>query len=118
MFRAYWLLRFVFVSHNYVMTSSFRTALLSLTLLAVLASGCHKTGDEALLRAALDDMVEAVEKKESKRVLSHLADHFSGPNEMNRDGARGLMAYHLLRNQNIKVFVAGVRVAVKGQEAD
>jgi hypothetical protein len=89
-----------------------------LAIIALIAMhGCSRTTDEAAIRAALDDMMAAVEAKQPKRLIEYVAPTFQGPDALDRDGVRGIMAYQFVRNGNIKVFLTAVRITVNGQGA-
>jgi ketosteroid isomerase-like protein len=84
--------------------------------LLVLAA-CSKTPDEQLIRNAIDEMEAAVQQRQTKPVLKHLARDFVGPEGMTVRQVRRLMAAHYFRNKNINVVLAGMRVQIMGNDA-
>ena len=78
---------------------------------------CSRTTDEQAIRQALDDMTQAIEMKEPARLLDYVAMNFRGPESMGRGDVRRMMAYQFTRNENIKLFMTGLSIEVKGQQA-
>jgi hypothetical protein len=93
---------------------------LTISLLAIMATmlvACSRSSDESQIRTAIDEMAQAIENRQPKQLLTHLAPSFQGQESIDRDGVRGMMAAQFVRNENIKVFLSGVRIAVNGQLA-
>lgn len=93
-----------------------RALLLIIITFALVA--CDKTPDEEIIRGALGEIETAVQKRETKPVLKHLSNNFSGPEGMTVQQIRQLMAAHYFRNKNIQVVIAGLRIKVTGINAD
>lgn len=83
----------------------------------LLLVACSKTPDEQLIRSAIDDMESAVQQRQIKPVLKHLAQDFIGPEGMTVRQVRQLMAAHYFRNKNINVVLAGMRIQILGNDA-
>ncbi|MEE8387268.1 MAG: hypothetical protein V3R65_01715 [Acidiferrobacterales bacterium] len=91
-------------------------SLLLIVALALIA--CDKTPDEEQIRNVLGEIEAAVQTRQTKPVLKHLAKNFTGPEGMGVHEIRQLMAAHYFRNKNIQVVIAGLRITVNGNDAD
>lgn len=94
-----------------------RTVPLLFALLAVVLAGCERAPDDVRIREAIDDMAAAVERREPKSVLENLAQEFRGPEDIDSRQLRQIMAAQFLRNPNIRVVLAGIRIEVLGIDA-
>jgi hypothetical protein len=98
--------------------TTLRLILPAVSLLAAIGlAGCGKTPDEQLIRNAIDEIETAVQNRQTRPVVKHLADGFRGPQDMNVRQVRQLMAAHYFRNRNINVVLAGVRIEINGIDA-
>ena len=86
-------------------------------LSALWLTGCSKTPDEQLIREAIDQIETAVQNRQTQPVLKRLAEGFRGPQDMNVRQVRQLMAAHYIRNRNINVVLAGMRIQINGIDA-
>lgn len=89
-----------------------------LLIIALALVACDKTPDEEKIRNTLGDIETAVQNRQSRPVLKRLAKNFTGPEGMGIREIRQLMAAHYLRNKNIQVIIAGLRIVVSGNDAD
>jgi hypothetical protein len=80
-------------------------------------AACSKTPDEQLIREAIGEIETAVQQRQTKPVIKHLASNFLGPQDMDVRQVRRLMAAHYFRNQNINVVLAGLRIDINGINA-
>lgn len=79
-----------------------RVLLAGLVLTA--AGACSAPGnDEQAIRQALDELEDAVENKSPGGVTALLAEDFSGPGGMNREGARALAGVLMARHSELGV---------------
>jgi len=91
-----------------------RTAPLLLVLLAL--AGCRGEGPEARIHRAFEAGRRAVEAGDGAGASQLLAPGFSGPDGMDRAGAR-LYLTAVLGRQKVGVTVLGDRLEVQGQRA-
>lgn len=91
-------------------------SLLLIVALALIA--CDKTPDEEKIRNVLSEIEAAVQNRQTRPVLKHLAENFAGHEGMGVREIRQLMAAHYFRNKNIQVVIAGLRITVSGHDAD
>lgn len=52
--------------------------------LAILICACSSTPDETQIQSALDEIFDSVENRKARPILAHLAENFSGPNNMGK----------------------------------
>ena len=83
----------------------------------LLLSACTKTSDETAILTAIDSMVEAIERKESRTFIENLDSDFSDQDDRDVKGVRQLLAYHFFANNKINVFVSNIRISLSGPSA-
>jgi len=81
---------------------------IGLLILLLALGACSQTPDETQIKQQLDEIIDAIEARESRVVLGKLADHFSGPNNQNKRDIHQLMIASFLRYKNIKVIRTGL----------
>jgi phosphoserine phosphatase len=72
--------------------------------------------DEARIRALFEAAARAAEAGRPAEVIEALSERFRGQG-LDRQGAKRLVAWHVLRGEWVSVSVAGVAVAVDGDAA-
>ncbi len=82
-----------------------RKLFLSLFLLAFLLTGCGHDDPRAQLDAAVKQLQDSLEAKNSGAVMEQLHGDFRANGELDRDWARRTMTLMFLRHQQIKVIV-------------
>jgi len=92
-----------------------KVLLLIITLALV---SCEKIPDEEKIRDALSEIETAVENRQTRPVLKHLSENFTGPEGMTVRQIRQLMAANYFRNKNIRVVIAGLSIKITGIYAD
>lgn len=99
------------------------TRRLALAALAVLVAGAGALAwrlsrpppdDETLVRALLDDAARAAAEKRPGDAADALSERFRGPNGLDRDDTRRLVAGLVLREGWVGVSIAGVALALEG----
>ena len=95
-----------------------RVAALVLALGALFAAGCGRSDPERELRATIDTMAQAIEKREPAAFLEAMADDFSRESGAfgKQDAKRTLLAA-ILRNEKIHVSAAVTEVRIDGDRA-
>lgn len=91
--------------------------LLPLAAALLLLSACHQETPEFQVKRAFADCVAAVEAGDAAPVVKALAPAFSGPEGLDRDGAK-LFLLATLRQGKIGVTVLSQRIAVQGNRAE
>jgi hypothetical protein len=72
--------------------------------------------DEDVIRTLFEDAARAAEERRPGDAVAGLSERFGGGG-LDRDGARRLVAFHVLRGEWVSVGVAGARVVVEGDRA-
>lgn len=73
-------------------------------LVALLLSGCGARNDpQAALEAAVQQLQDALEAKQTGAVMTQLHDDFRAREELDRDWAKRTMTLLFLRHQNVRV---------------
>jgi hypothetical protein len=93
--------------------SSLFLGLLSLSILA----GCRRESPETRIREAFAACVRAVEAGDAAAAVDRLSAGFTGPDGMDRAGARLFLA-GILRREKVGVTVVAERVEVRGSQAE
>jgi ketosteroid isomerase-like protein len=95
-----------------------RVAALLLALGAVFAAGCGRSDPERELRATIDAMAEAIEKREPAVFLDAMADDFSRESgAFGKQDAKRTLVAAILRNEKIHVSAAVTDVRIDGERA-
>lgn len=89
----------------------------ALGVLTVLA-GCSRTPDEVQIRNTLDTMVQAVEARDNRAFLAHVAESYRDHEGRDRRGLRQLLLASFLQHRHIKLFVTGTTVEVRDGKAE
>lgn len=92
--------------------TAYRAMMAVCAVLAGVLAGCGSPDSEAALRQAAAELQAAVQARDPGAVRAHLSDDFIGPEGLDRDGARRLVAAHLLRHRQIGVTVGPLDVAL------
>lgn len=97
---------------------AFRTvcAVIVLGLLAI-ASGCAREAPEAALRATIARMQADAERRDARAVVASVSADFIGPEGMDRDGLRRMLAVVWLRDKQVGVTLGPVQVELIGDGA-
>jgi ketosteroid isomerase-like protein len=94
-----------------------RRAAALLLALAVVA-GCGRSDPERELRATIDTMAQAIEKREPAAFLDALTDDFSRESgAFGKQDAKRTLAAAILRNEKISVTTAVTEVRIDGDRA-
>jgi len=80
-------------------------------------AGCHRPLPEQQLRATLDTLEDAIERRDAGDVRAVLADDFVGPEGLDREGAIRLAQAAFLRHASVGVAPGPLDVALKGDHA-
>lgn len=84
-------------------------------MLCALLAACARDAPEARIEAAIAAMEAAVEAREPRGFLEHVADDFSGQRgAFDRSALRGYLASLLVGNESISVTLAPAKVTVHG----
>jgi ketosteroid isomerase-like protein len=95
-----------------------RVAALLLALGAVLAAGCGRSDPERELRATIDAMAQAIEKREPAAFLDAMADDFSRESgAFGKQDAKRTLVAAILRNEKIHVSAAVTELRIDGERA-
>lgn len=95
-----------------------RVAALLLALGAVFAAGCGRSDPERELRATIDAMAQAIEKREPAAFLDAMADDFSRESgAFGKQDAKRTLVAAILRNEKIHVSAAVTDVRIDGDRA-
>ena len=96
-----------------------QTAYLCLVLLQLLLAGCSRPPAEDAIRAALSDMAQALEARDSGPVMDRLDDSFharSGNGELSRRDVQRLLLASFYRHQSISVTLSNIQVQTDGSQ--
>jgi ketosteroid isomerase-like protein len=95
-----------------------RVAALLLALGAVFAAGCGRSDPERELRATIDAMAQAIEKREPAAFLDAMADDFSRESgAFGKQDAKRTLVAAILRNEKIHVSAAVTELRIDGERA-
>lgn len=95
-----------------------RVAALLLALGAAVAAGCGRSDPERELRATIDAMAQAIEKREPAAFLEAMADDFSRESgAFGKQDAKRTLVAAILRNEKIHVSAAVTDVRIDGDRA-
>jgi ketosteroid isomerase-like protein len=95
-----------------------RVAALLLALGALFAAGCGRSDPERELRATIDAMARAIEKREPAAFLEAMADDFSRESgAFGKQEAKRTLVAAVLRNEKINVSAVVTDVRIDGDRA-
>jgi ketosteroid isomerase-like protein len=95
-----------------------RVAALLLALGAALAAGCGRSDPERELRATIDSMAQAIEKREPAAFLEAMTDDFSRESgAFGKQEAKRTLVAAILRNEKIHVSATVTEVRIDGDRA-
>lgn len=80
--------------------------------LLLLLAACGGSAPEAAIRENIEFMQEAVEAKESGDAVRYLAEHFTGPHGVDKQGLRRILLAHFLQHRNIQVVITRLNITV------
>lgn len=87
-------------------------------LFVAVLSGCSRTPEEQRIREAIAEMQKAVETREPRTFMRHVADDFTGnAGAVDRDGVHNLLRAQFLRNERIGVTLGPIDVERTGTRA-
>ena len=90
----------------------------ALLLALAIAAGCGRSDPERELRATIDAMAQAVEKREPAAFLEAMADDFSRESgAFGKQEAKRTLVAAILRNEKIHVSAAVTEVRIEGDRA-
>lgn len=90
-----------------------------LLALFVLLAGCSRTPDEARIRAAIAAMETAVEQRQPRDFMAHVADDFAGQDgAMDRTAVHNLLRAQFLRNAAVNVLTGPIEVTLHDERAN
>ncbi len=93
-------------------------AALLLALGAAFAAACGRSDPERELRATIDSMAQAIEKREPAAFLEAMADDFSRESgAFGKQDAKRTLVAAILRNEKINVSAAVTEVRIDGDRA-
>ena len=95
----------------------YRRLLWLLAPLAVLGA-CQRTPDDVAIRSAIADMTKAVEAKDNRAFLAHVAERYRDHDGRDRNGLRQLLLANFMQNQNIVVLVSDITIEPRDGRAD
>ena len=84
--------------------------------LVVLRARREPPSDEALVRALFVEAARAAQDRQVSEVVAGVSERFAGGG-LDREGARRLVAFHVLRGEWVSVTISGAEVAVAGDRA-
>jgi ketosteroid isomerase-like protein len=95
-----------------------RIVALLLALGAAFAAACGRSDPERELRATIDSMAQAIEKREPAAFLEAMADDFSRESgAFGKQEAKRTLVAAILRNEKIHVSAAVTEVRIEGDRA-
>ena len=87
-----------------------------LTLL-IFVMGCSRPSDEAAIRAVVDKAVEAAESKDAGGFMKLISKDYKDDSGNDYNAVKGILLYQLFRSDNVRVFIRGLDVEIKGDKA-
>ena len=91
---------------------------LALLLLVALAAACGRSDPERELRATIDGMARAVEKREAAAFLEAVSDDFTRESgSFGKQDAKRVLLAAILRNEKINVTAVVTDVRIEGERA-
>lgn len=86
--------------------------------LGILVVACTRTPDEERIRKTLDAMVSALETRDNRVFLDHIAGNYRDHEGRDRQGLRQLLLANFLQHHNIRLLVTGTTIEVHGDRAE
>jgi len=87
-------------------------------VLALFLAACSRTPDETRIREAIAAMETAVESRNPRDFMSHVAEDFAGQEAgFDRPALHNLLRAQFLRNEAIGVLIGPIEVAVQAPRA-
>ena len=81
-------------------------------------SACAKPiSEEAQLKAIVNEVAEAAQKKDIDRIRKHISKSYRDQEGNDYDGVRRVLLYHFIRAETVSVFVRSTDVEIKGDTA-
>jgi ketosteroid isomerase-like protein len=91
---------------------------LPVLLLLLLAAACTRTPEEQRIRSTIATMQQAVEAREPRAFMAHVADDFIGNDAgFDREALHNLLRLQVLRNERINVALGPIDVELQGDRA-
>lgn len=91
---------------------------LALLFVALLLAACSRTPDETRIREAITGMETAVESRNPRDFMAHVAEDFSGGESgLDRTGLHNLLRGQFLRNESVGVLLGPIAVTLQGDRA-
>lgn len=88
-----------------------------LLCLALAVPGCSRQPPEQALRAAIDELRQAIESRDARSLDNRLADDFIGPDGMDGEGAARTARLMFLRYRNVGVTLGPADVSINDRHA-
>lgn len=83
---------------------------LYLIWVTLLISGCEKTPTVEAIRTHIDAMVDGIERKKPDDVLAYMHDDFSTPDGQDKQWAKRLMLFHMMRQHSINIVTSQLNI--------
>jgi hypothetical protein len=94
------------------------TMRLALLLALLLLSACSRTPDETRIREAIAGMEAAVETRNPRDFMAHVAEDFTGSDSgLDRAALHNLLRGQFLRNESVGVLLGPIAVTLQGERA-
>jgi ketosteroid isomerase-like protein len=91
-------------------------AALLLCLLGLASCG-EKMSEEDRVRAVIQDMADAAEAKDARRIKDHISPDYSDPHGMDYQEIKGFIAIQMMQSMHISVFIRKTEVEIKADKA-
>jgi len=93
-------------------------AALAVSALVLLGAACSRTPDEQRIRETIAAMQQAMEKREPRAFMAHVADDFVGNDAaFDREALHNLLRMEVLRNDAIGVILGPIDVELQDDRA-
>lgn len=87
-------------------------------LMLAMLFACARTPDEAAIRNAIDAMVMAVETRDNRAFLAHVAESYRDHEGRDRNGLRQLLLANFVQHRNIRILVTGTTIEPRDGRAE
>ncbi len=89
-----------------------------ITSLLFMAASCSRSmqSEEDLIKAMIDEVVVAVEKKDLKSVMKNFSSDYRDEADLDRDAMKRFIFYHFLKSEKITVFLRSVKIGLGQSE--